>query len=485
MRQHIVGREQEIAKLESYMASDHSEFIAIYGRRRIGKTFLVKEFLEDNITFRITGKDGVTTKDQLTAFNYALFDQLQVTETAGDWTQAFRLLAVALDKHPHHRKVIFIDELPWMDTRGSGFISAFESFWNSWASYRDDVKLIVCGSATTWMLDNVINSRGGLHNRITHSIMLAPFTLHETEVYFQSRHFPYERMEIMEAYMAVGGVAYYLSLFEADKSVAQNVQQLCFSRGGELTGEFDRIFRSLFKRADNYVAIITALKNKGMGMTRLELLDATGMPNNGRFSSMLAELEQCEFIRSYVPFGKLKKEMMYQLTDPFTLFYFKFMQGKSSFLDGYWLKMQQTSEYESWCGYAFETLCLHHINQIVRALGIDGTINTPCSWSYRPSVYIADNDAADEDLRHGAQIDLIIDRSDRCVTICEMKYSHDEYEITKAYDAHLGRRLRTFKKVTGTRKTLVPTFITPCGLYNNMYARKMVRQVTADDLFAF
>ena len=483
MKENIIGREQEIEKLENYISSRKSEFIAIYGRRRVGKTFLVKELFENRFAFRVTGKDNVTTKEQLTSFSFALNDQLGIETDVTNWPEAFRLLQKALEKMPDGTKIIFFDELPWFDTYASNFISALEHFWNDWAFYRSDIKLIACGSATTWMLNQVINSRGGLHNRITHNILLSPFKLHEVEEYFKSQGFYYERPEIIECYMAMGGVAYYLSLFETNKSVAQNIQQLCFTRGGELTEEFERLFNSLFKKADNHLAIVTALKNKGKGMTRLDLLDATGLANNGRFSQILKELEQCDFIRSYTPFGKSKKDMMYQLIDPFCLFYFKFMHNKGAFLDNHWVKMQTTAEYESWCGHAFEIVCLHHINEIVKALGIDGCINTPCSWSYRPTTKVLADEEADEDLKHGTQIDLLIDRSDRSISICEMKYCNGEYEISKAYDAHLAHRLKVFKKVTKTTKTLIPTFVTPHGLYNNMYARKINRQVTGNDLF--
>ena len=483
MKENIIGREQEIEKLENYISSRKSEFIAIYGRRRVGKTFLVKELFENRFAFRVTGKDNVITKEQLASFSFALNDQLGIEADVTNWPEAFRLLQKALEKMPDGTKIIFFDELPWFDTYASNFISALEHFWNDWAFYRSDIKLIACGSATTWMLNQVINSRGGLHNRITHNILLSPFKLHEVEEYFKSQGFYYERPEIIECYMAMGGVAYYLSLFETNKSVAQNIQQLCFTRGGELTEEFERLFNSLFKKADNHFAIVTALKNKGKGMTRLDLLDATGLANNGRFSQILKELEQCDFIRSYTPFGKSKKDMMYQLIDPFCLFYFKFMHNKGAFLDNHWVKMQTTAEYESWCGHAFEIVCLHHINEIVKALGIDGCINTPCSWSYRPTTKVLADEEADEDLKHGTQIDLLIDRSDRSISICEMKYCNGEYEISKAYDAHLVHRLKVFKKVTKTTKTLIPTFVTPHGLYNNMYARKINRQVTGNDLF--
>lgn len=483
MKKNIIGRKTEVERLEKYVKSSQSEFIVVYGRRRVGKTYLVRELFDDRFTFRMTGKENASTKDQLENFHYALSNYTDNIEMPEDWVQAFRALSRYIDGiGGEDPKIIFMDELPWFDTYGAKFISALEHFWNDWASYRHDIKLIVCGSATTWMLDNVVNSRGGLHNRATHTILLSPFTLNETEAYFKSFNFPYERQELIECYMAVGGVAYYLSLFEREKSVAQNIESLCFTRGGELVDEFQKVFRSLFKKADNHIAVITALQKKGMGMTRQEIIKETHLANNGNMTKLLRELEECSFIRCYSPFKKNKKDMIYQLIDPFTLFYLRFMRERK-FLSGFWMKMQSTNDYASWCGYAFEIVCLNHIEQIVRALGIDGSINTPCSWTYHPSKDVLENEEADEDLRHGAQIDLLIDRSDKFISICEMKYSKEEYEITKNYDMLMNRRMRTFRKVTKTKKSLVPAFITPNGLVVNMYSRRLFRQVTGEDLF--
>jgi len=483
MKENIVGREIQIQRLEQYMESSRSEFIVIYGRRRVGKTYMVKELFDGKFSFRITGKEKANTTEQLQNFNYAFQEFFPTDDEAKDWTQAFHLLKKQLERSKDEKKLLFFDELPWLDTHRSGFLSALEHFWNDWASYRSDVKLICCGSATTWMLNKVINSRGGLHNRVTHQIAVAPFTLAETEKYFQFQEFPYERPEIIECYMALGGVAYYLSLFEKQRSVAENINELCFTRNGELRGEFDKLYRALFKKADSYIDIILALNQKNMGMTRLELIEATKSANNGNFTKKLEELEDCDFIRSYNQFDKDKKEKLYQLIDPFSLFYLKFMHNKGPVMKDYWLKMQETDEYQTWCGYAFEVVCLHHIEEIVHALGISGSINTPCSWSYRPTKAIREDEEADEDLKHGAQIDLLIDRSDKHINICEMKYSQSEYEIDKRYFEYVQRRMRIFKKVTQTKKTIVPIFITTEGLFNNMYARKVLRQVTGNDLF--
>ncbi len=479
----IIGREKEIDRLKEYVSSNRSEFIAVYGRRRVGKTFLLKELFEGKFTFRITGRENVKIKEQLLNFSYALADCFGTEVYPQNWAEAFRILSKNIEKQPTGPKIIFIDELPWFDTAKSDFISALEYFWNSWAYYRSDIKLIVCGSATSWMLSKIINARGGLHNRVTHKLLISPFSLRETELYFSENGFFYERPEIIDCYMAVGGVAYYLSLFERDKSVAENINSLCFNKSGELYDEFDKLYKSLFKKADNHISIINALSSVKKGMTRSDIIAKTGMINNGNLTTLLNELEMCEFIRSYVPFKKKEKDKLYQLVDHYSLFYLQFIKGNGSFDKDYWLKKITSAEYSAWSGYAFEIVCLHHIDQIVHGLGISGTLNTPCSWTYRPTSEIKENNDADDDLKTGAQIDLLIDRNDKTITICEMKYCNSEYEIDKSYDARVQTRLRTFKKVTKTNKSLSLAYVTPQGLRNNMYSRKVQNQITCEELF--
>lgn len=483
MEKSIIGRKNEVERLKKYIASDRSEFIAIYGRRRVGKTYLVKELLEGHFTFRMTGKENARTADQLMIFSYAMTDFFGQDIVPKDWAEAFRLLSKAIESQRNGVKIIFIDELPWLDTPKSKFISALEHFWNDWAYYRSDIKLIVCGSATSWMLNKIINARGGLHNRVTHKISVSPFTLQETEQYFVSGGFDYERAEIIDCYMAVGGVAYYLSLFENDKSVAENLNTLFFERGGELNDEFDKLFKSLFKKADNYITVVNTLGTVGKGMTRRDLIQKAKLTDNGNLTTLLKELEQCEFIRSFIPFKGEKKDKLYQLIDQYSLFYLHFIKGQSSFTKNYWMKIIGTSAYRAWSGYAFEMVCLHHIDQIIDGLGISGTINKPCSWTYRPTKTIIDNENIDENLKIGAQIDLLIDRNDKTITVCEMKYSDGEYVIDKAYDKYIQDRIRRFKDVEKITKALQIAYVTPHGLYNNMYARKVKKQITADHLF--
>ncbi|MGM9737286.1 MAG: ATP-binding protein [Candidatus Cryptobacteroides sp.] len=479
----IIGREKEIKELEKYIASGQSEFIAVYGRRRVGKTFLIKEMFEGKFTFRMTGRENARMGEQMMNFSYALDDFFQEMRVPKNWSEAFRLLSKNIEKLPEGSKIIFIDELPWCDTPKSGFIGALEHFWNDWAYYRKDIKLIVCGSATSWMLEKLINSRGGLHNRVTHKMLISPFTLKETEIYFKSRGFRYERPELIDCYMAVGGIAYYLSLFDKERSVAENINDLCFSRGGDLSDEFNRLYDSLFKKSESHIAIITTLGNARKGMTRIELADKVKISNGGNLSTLLNELEACEFIRSYQPFGKARKDKMFQLVDQFSLFYLHFMKDKTVFPKDYWMQRIGTPEYYTWSGYAFETVCLHHIEQMVEALGISGTFHTPCCWSYRPTEELKNDPDADYDLKTGGQIDLLIDRNDKTVSICEMKYASGKFEISKTYAALVEKRLRMFRKVTKTRKSFSIVYVTPFGLYDNMYARQVNKQITADDLF--
>ena len=294
MKKAIIGRVEEIQELEKYLTSGQSEFIAVYGRRRVGKTFLIKELFEGKFTFRMTGRENALTNENLMNFAYALNDFFQETRVPKNWSEAFRILSKNIEKLPEGEKIIFIDELPWCDTSKSGFIGALEHFWNDWAYYRKDIKLIVCGSATSWMLEKLINSRGGLHNRVTHKMLISPFNLKETEMYFRSRGFRYERQECLDCYMAFGGIAYYLSLFDRDKSVAENINALCFAKGGDLRDEFERLYDSLFKKSDNHIAVITALGECRKGMTRNELIDKLKIPNNGNLTALLNELEACE-----------------------------------------------------------------------------------------------------------------------------------------------------------------------------------------------
>lgn len=471
MKSEIIGRIKEQKDLKEYMASKSSEFIAIYGRRRVGKTFLVREMLGDNFAFYVTGMDNVSMQDQLLNFNLALRRSSgKEWPTVSNWLLAFDQLISYLEGLPRGNKIIFMDELPWMDTHKSGFVSALEHFWNAWASARKDIKLIVCGSATSWMIDKLINNRGGLHNRLTHRMLIEPFTLQECELYFRSKGIAYSRHEIAECYMIMGGIPFYLSQMKKGMSVAQNIDRLFFEEGAALGNEFDNLYRALFKYSEKYISIVEALVMKGKGLSRMELIKHSGLSNNGGLTTMLKELEACGFIRRYEPFGKIKKDALYQLVDFYTLFYFKFIQKNRYKDEHFWTTSLESPVHRAWSGYAFEMLCLCHIRQIKKALGISGVQSLVSSWRTESS-------------EEGAQIDLVIDRKDQTVNLCEMKYSIAEFVIDKKYDAVLRNKLAAFLTETKTRKSIQLTFVTTYGVKNNAYSSRVQNEVLLEDLF--
>lgn len=471
MKELLIGRHKEQELLHEYLHSDRSEFIAVYGRRRVGKTYLVRKTIANDDCFHITGMENVGKKEQLANFYLGLRDVYPLAKPYDNWLEAFDQLAKYLEKVKKRHKIIFIDELPWFDTAKSDFVSALEHFWNNWASARDDIKLVTCGSAASWMLDNLINNHGGLHNRVTHQMLIEPFTLKECKQYFDAYGFGYKEKEIAESYMVFGGIPYYLSLIRKDESVAQNIDRLLFSTNGELKTEKDNLFRSLFKHSEDYISIIEALSSKGKGLNRNEILAITRINNNARFTRMLKELENCRFIRQYLPFDKKDRMITYQLTDPFIHFCYQ-IQAKCNYQDeNYWSHSINTPVYNAWSGLAFEMLCLNHLPQIKEALGIGGVQTAVYCWR------------TPKDTDKGAQIDLLIDRADHCINLCEMKFSRSEYVMTKTECEKIENRMDAFINYTNTKSSIRITLISSFGVQKNINSSIIQNSVTLNDLF--
>ena len=464
----IIGREIEQEILRQRKESDAPELIAIYGRRRIGKTFLVRRYFNDKFSFYCTGIYQGTKKEQLGEFNRQLEHYSgRKWKVAKDWFDAFAQLREYLESLAGNKPiVVFLDELPWMDTHKSRFIKAFEYFWNSWGATNNRLKLIVCGSATTWMRENVLSDKGGLYNRTTRSIYLAPFTLHETEQYLLSRGIRWNRYQIAECYMILGGTPLYLQMLERGLSLTQNIDNLFFAQNAPLAREYDFLFRSLFNEAMVHRQIIETLASKAVGMTRLELIAAAKIEDSGLLTKALRNLTDCDFIRQYTAFGKSERGTIYQLTDLFSLFHLRYVKGYRGQDEHHWQNMIDSPSRRAWSGYSFEQLCLHHIRQIKQKLGITGVQSDVCAWK-----------------GEGGQIDLLIDRRDQTINLCEMKFSQGEFEITKQYDEHLRNRTESFRSATKTRKALNQTFVTTYGLKRNMYSGNIQSEVLLDDLF--
>jgi len=471
----MIGRESEIRKLEMAYDSDESEFVAVYGRRRVGKTFLVRETFNDRFAFQHAGLAHAGHKRQLARFRQSLAEYgFETTRALADWDAAFDALKHVILKSTSPRKVVFIDEMPWMDTPRSGFITALESFWNSWASARKDIVLIVCGSAASWIVKNLFRNKGGLHNRVTLRIHLNPFSLHECEEFAADKGLHMSRTDLVECYMALGGIPFYWKCLDRRLSLAQNLDAIFFADGAPLRYEFDELYASLFGKSGLYRNIVSALATgRRSGLSRLELCDALKVNGSGKLTQALQVLEQCGFIRFYNQPGTRKKGAIIQLMDALTLFHFRFLAGSTHPDEHAWTLQQNQPALSNWRGLAFERVCLQHLEQIRAALGISGVHLEAYAWTHQP----------DKLCPHGAQIDLVLDRSDHVVNLCEMKFTRGPFLITKSVASDIRRKLTAYEATEGRNRSLHVTFVTIEGIVHNEYRNLVQSEVMLNDLF--
>lgn len=475
-RNALIGRIEEKKILNNALNSGKAELVAVIGRRRVGKTFLVKSVYGDQIDFDITGIQHATRKEQLRNF------MLQIAKfSAGsfpisepkDWLGAFYLLSKFLEsKQKQGKTIVFLDELPWLATHKSGFLKGLSWFWNSWATDQEII-VVICGSAASWMIKHVVHHKGGLHNRITKRIYLKPFDLAETELFLKAGNMNFDRYQILHLYMAMGGIPHYLNEIEPGKSAAQNIDAICFSENGVLWDEFPKLFASLFENSEAHVKVVRALADRQRGLPRAEIVRISRLPEGGGTSTVIEELLHSGFISSYQPFGKKKKDILYRLTDEFSLFYLQFMENNRQQGAGTWQQLSQTQHYVTWAGYAFENLCLKHLPQIKKGLGISGVFSTASSFFKKGT-----------DAEEGIQFDLLIDRNDHVINICEIKFYTAEVTIDKATAMDYRNKIAAFKESTHTRKQVFLTMITTFGLKPTPHSLGLVdAELTMDTLF--
>ena len=475
----MVGRQEEIRELQERYAGSEAEFIAIYGRRRVGKTYLVDETFKGKITFRHAGLSPAEFGgNNLMAAQLDHFYQSLILCGAApdhrpqDWLEAFFMLEMWLQSRDDQgRQLIFLDELPWMDTPKSGFLTGLEAFWNGWACHRHNIMLIVCGSASSWILDRLINNHGGLYGRVTYQIKLSPFTLRECEEYLLSRNIHYSRYDVVQSYMLLGGIPYYLGYLQRDLSLAQSIDKLFFSPQAILRDEYDRLFATVFQNAPAIKSIVELLYTRNAGYTRKEICEKLGVSSGGVLTKELNALIAGDFVIRYVPFGISKREEHYKLTDPFCFFYLHYVRNQSMLDEHFWADNQNTPPIVSWRGFAFENVCFNHIHQIKRALGISGVRSKQSAWSKR------------EDDPEGVQIDLLIDRDDHVINVCEIKFYSQEFTVDKAYYMKLMHRQNLLRKYIPRKSAVHLTLITTYGIVHNEYWGVFPHVVMMDDLF--
>ena len=468
----IIGREAERHILRRCENSHKPEFIAVYGRRRVGKTFLIVEHFGNKFAFSVTGVSGGNTKEQLRAFHASLKRHYKADiPVPTGWFQAFGLLEERIEQDiTRGRKVLFIDEMPWLDTPKSSFLSALEHFWNAYASRRKDILLIVCGSAASWIIKKLVNNYGGLHNRVTETIVVEPYLLGDCEAFYRNRGIAMNRQQIAEAYMILGGIPFYMDAMDKMFGLNQNIDLLLFEKNAKLGNEFARLYHSLFKHADNHIRIAETLSKSSAGMTRQEVSAQSGISDGGGLTNVLDEMIACGLISRSFDFKKRRNGDYYKLIDFFTLFYFKFLKSQKGHDPHFWTNFLAYPAHRTWCGYAFERLCMAHIYQIKQKLGILGVIAE--TYAFRSTQQ-----------KGGAQIDLIIDRKDNVINLCECKYTGLPYEFKGKDATELERKKAVFLQETKTKKPIHLTMITTSGLVQNAYRNEIQAEITLDDLF--
>ena len=484
----IIGRQSEKKTLQRLIHSDYPEFLAVYGRRRVGKTYLITEFFEDKgFCFDITGSPDASTELHLARFSTELSHTFPLkieNDLFSNWDDAFLALIDAVDayhiEHPNKKIILFFDEIPWLDKNNSGFLSALDYCWNKYLSKLkyNYILTIICGSAASWMIKRIVNDKGGLHNRLTEIIRLAPFSLSETKQYLESRNIKLENKQIVEVYMAFGGIPTYLSHIHPSLSAAQIINEVCFTQGRFLNEEFNRLYSSLFKNYHNHVKVIRTLARAPKGLTRVELLTKAKLSSGGEGSAILQELKESGFISSFPTFKKKKRDSFFRLTDEYSLFYLKWIEpapAVESIDENYWLRVSEHHSWLSWAGYAFENICLKHIQQLKAALGISGVLTSESQWEYKAQPGLDEK---------GAQIDLIIARNDNTINLCEIKFSKDIFSITPEYATKLNHKKAIFREKTKSRDLLLTTMLTTYGVKENRnYLGTVDNQKTMDILF--
>lgn len=471
----IIGREHEIQLLDDCCDSRESQLVIVYGRRRVGKSFLINQYFDNRFDFKLVGDNRLSKSEQL----YNFYDELhrhkkKEVKVPESWREAFFLLRDYLEELDANRKnVVFFDEMPWLDNQKSGFLEAFEYFWNSYGASRNNLILIVCGSVSSWIIDNFEHNKGGLFNRQNCRFFLEPFNLYETEKFLvEKKGINWSRYDIAEIYMVLGGIPYYLDYLSRNMSPSENIDNLFFKKRGLMWDEFDNLYKTLFSNSGNYIKIVEALFMKKEGMNRKELIASTKLSDNAAFTKMLENLMDSGFISSYNFFGNKKRGIVYQLTDYYTMFYFRFVKDNYGKDEEFWSHHLDQPSRRSWAGLTFEMLCKAHLTQIKKSLSILGVSSAVSVWKTKPT-----------EEHNGAEIDMLIDRRDRIIDICEMKFSENKFTIDKDYDEKLRNKIEAFKIETGTKKAVQLVFVTSYGIKQNMYSSRVQGEVILDDLF--
>ncbi|MCW5590202.1 MAG: AAA family ATPase [Legionellales bacterium] len=481
----ITGRDREQKKLDEFYHSNRSEFMAVYGRRRVGKTYLIKNYFKtkDCVFFSTTGIDQGSFKTQRTVFctelSRQLFHNIPIAIPTS-WLKIFEILDQAINESKK-KFIIFLDELPWMTTPKSQLLETIEYFWNQHWSHTKKVKLIICGSLSSWIIRHVIENTGGFYHRVTFRLKIEPFNLSQTRSFLEiGSGINLTNAQILKLYSVMGGIPLYLEQIKKGRSADQLIDDICFNKEGLLFDEMEELVKSLFKNSSQYMDIIREIAKHRYGIDKRNLAKKVNIAYGGRLTTRLKELEDAGFIISFLPYQHKEKGIYYRIIDEYTMFYFSWIEPnirsikRLSSSSGYWLVKSKESSFQAWKGYTFESICYKHISEIVNTLNIPKT-SSVYSWRYAPQA---------KSKEFGAQIDLLFDRNDDAITLCEIKYTDKPYSIDKQYAGLLKNKIKIFQEKTRTTKQLFFIMVSANGIKKNKYSDELIDGlVTLDDLF--
>ncbi len=470
----IIGRKAEKKELEQCEKSKKSELVCVYGRRRAGKTYLVEQTFGDYFAFRAIGLEKGSIKDQLKAFNQRLQEcGDEVRKVPQNWFEAFSRLDKILSRDdiilsPHGKKIVFFDEFPWFATQRSDFLLAFEDFWNRRGTQSGDLVFIICGSATSWIIKNVLEDSGSMYKRVTAQIFIKPFSLAETKLYFDDNEFDWSKEQIMEFQMVFGGLPFFMSLMNENESFRQNIDRLLFRPNALLQDETDKLLESTLKKSPVYGQILGELSSHLYGMKKSECQEKLNIPV-GTFTRAVEDLIKCRYIVEYTRNYEKSNPLYIQLVDPYLLFHFHFLSNRKR-ITSYEDLSSNIGLYSNWRGHAFEILCFHHLDQIKKSLGISG-VKTECfSWT-------------NSEDKEKIQIDMVIERDDKITNICEMKCTDQPFVMSKEDDLSLLRKRDIFKEKTRTKNSIRIVLVSAAGLSGVAHTEHISDVITLGDLF--
>ena len=493
----MIGRKKEIKLLNEICDLEESSLVAIYGRRRIGKTYLVnhmfKKYRQDCLFFEFTGAYDGDKRGQIDNFIDQVYEWFYVEPSfeIKSWSDAFRFLKRTIDKEikkrdSNEKVIVFLDEVPWIDrSNKGGFLSALGYFWNTWCEPRENVVLILCGSNSSWIRDKILkNARGSLYQRVTHQISMYPFDLKETKAYLlEQKGFMIDNKTVTDIYMIFGGVAKYLSFLNPNESSAENIDRVFFSIHGSMYREYDELFSSLFAdKSDYYKSVIELLCTRRSGFSLSDISKAFNEKLGGKLRLAIAELEECGFIKGLSKYGNSVRGVNYMIVDPYILFHHKWIKGFSrndiaTLPNNYWLHKSSSQSYAVWSGYAFEIVVMVNIRLYLNAIGRLGFFSGVYHWQHM---------AKSED-EQGAQIDMVVNYGNNIFDILECKYYNSEYVISKEYAKNIKNKLSMFKKYglySKQKSELRLVFLTSYGVKMNAEAHSLnISRVCLDDLF--